>query len=55
MNLKQYNPFGSFRKHQEDVVKEILEMDPELESEAHSALKRKMQQFIDEQMKNMTL
>lgn len=26
MNLKQYNPFGSFRKHQEEVIQEILEI-----------------------------
>ena len=38
-----------------ESVKEILEMDAELVLEEHAALKRKMQQFINEQMKNMTL
>ena len=36
-------------------VKEILEMDPELKKTEHGALKREMQRFVDEQMKNMTL
>lgn len=27
MNVKQYNPFGQFRKHQEDVIKEIIEIE----------------------------
>ena len=38
-----------------ESVKEILETDPELEKQENAALKRKMQQFINEQMKNMTL
>ena len=38
-----------------ESVKEILETDPELEMSEHSALKRKMQYFINEQMKKMTL
>ena len=38
-----------------ESVKEILEMDAELVLEEHAELKRKMQQFINEQMKNMTL
>lgn len=27
MNVKQYNPFGTFREHQEDVIKEIIEIE----------------------------
>ena len=27
MNVKQYNPFGDFREHQEDVIKEIIEIE----------------------------
>lgn len=27
MNVQKYNPFGSFRKHQEDVIKEIIEVE----------------------------
>lgn len=38
-----------------ESVREILDMDPKLEKEEHSALKREMQRFVDEQMKNMTL
>lgn len=38
-----------------ESVKEILEMDPELEKEAHAILKRELQRFVDEQIKNMTL
>jgi len=38
-----------------ESVKEILEVDPELEKAEHAALKREMQRFVDEQMKNMTL
>ena len=38
-----------------ESVKEILETDPELEAEKHSALKREMQKFLDEQMRNMSL
>ena len=38
-----------------ESVKEILEIDPELEAEEHVALKREMQRFVDEQMRNMTL
>ncbi|MBP3678599.1 MAG: DNA helicase RecG, partial [Agathobacter sp.] len=38
-----------------ESVKEILETDPELEAEEHAALKREMQRFVDEQMRNMTL
>ena len=36
-------------------VKEILETDPELEKEEHLILKRELQRFVDEQIKNMTL
>ena len=38
-----------------ESVKAILEMDPELEKEEHGALKRELQRFVDEQIKNMTL
>ncbi len=38
-----------------ESVKEILETDPELEIEGHAALKREMQRFVEEQMRNMTL
>jgi ATP-dependent DNA helicase RecG len=38
-----------------ESVKEILEMDPELGKEEHGALKRELQRFVDEQIKNMTL
>ena len=38
-----------------ESVKAILEMDPELEREEHGALKRELQRFMDEQIKNMTL
>ena len=38
-----------------ESVKEILETDPELEQEEHGALKRELQRFVDEQIKNMTL
>ena len=38
-----------------ESVKEILEIDPELEMPEHGALKREMQRFVDEQMRNMTL
>ena len=38
-----------------ESVKEILEADPELILPEHAALKREMQRFVDEQMKNMTL
>ena len=27
MNVKQYNPFSDFREHQEDVIKEIIEIE----------------------------
>ena len=27
MNVKQYNPFDDFREHQEDVIKEIIEIE----------------------------
>ena len=27
MNLKKYNPFGDFRKHQERVIQEIIEIE----------------------------
>ena len=27
VNVKQYNPFGDFREHQEDVIKEIIEIE----------------------------
>jgi ATP-dependent DNA helicase RecG len=38
-----------------ESVREILDSDSELEKEEHLTLKRKMQQFIDEQMRNITL
>ena len=38
-----------------ESVKEILDVDPELEEEAHGALKRELQRFVDEQVRNMTL
>jgi len=38
-----------------ESVKAILEADPELEKEEHGALRREMQRFVDEQMRNMTL
>ena len=38
-----------------ESVKEILETDSELEREEHGALKRELQRFVDEQIKNMTL
>ncbi len=38
-----------------ESVKEILETDPELEQEEHGVLKRELQRFVDEQIKNMTL
>ena len=38
-----------------ESVKAILEIDPELEREEHGALKRELQRFVDEQIKNMTL
>lgn len=38
-----------------ESVKEILETDPELEKEEHGALKRELQRFVEEQIKNMTL
>lgn len=38
-----------------ESVKDILEADPELEKEEHVALKRELQRFVDEQIKNMTL
>ncbi len=38
-----------------ESVKDILDADPELEQEAHGALKRELQRFVDEQIKNMTL
>lgn len=38
-----------------ESVKEILEKDPELELEEHAVLRRKLQYFINDQMKNMTL
>ena len=38
-----------------ESVKEILEIDPELQFEEHGALRRKLECFINDQMKNMTL
>ncbi len=38
-----------------ESVNEILDNDPELEKEEHGALKREMQRFMDEQVKNITL
>ena len=38
-----------------ESVKEILEKDSELEMDEHSALKRQMQRFMDDKMKNMIL
>ena len=38
-----------------ESVSEILENDPELEEEAHAFLKRELQRFMDEQIKNITL
>jgi len=38
-----------------ESVKELLEIDPELEKEEHSALKREMYKFVNEQMKKMKL
>lgn len=38
-----------------ESVSEILDDDPDLEAEEHGALKREMQRFIDEQIKNITL
>ena len=38
-----------------DFIKDILETDPELELEQHAVLKRDLQRFVDEQIKNMTL
>lgn len=38
-----------------ESVKAILEIDSELEREEHGALKRELQRFVDEQIKNMTL
>ena len=38
-----------------ECVKMILETDPELEQEEYAVLKRKLQRFMDEQIKSMTL
>jgi len=38
-----------------ESVSEILDDDPDLEAEEHGALKREMQRFMDEQIKNITL
>lgn len=38
-----------------ESVKAILEIDSELEREEHGVLKRELQRFVDEQIKNMTL
>ena len=38
-----------------ESVSEILDNDPDLEAEEHGALKREMQRFMDEQIKNITL
>ena len=38
-----------------ESVKDILETDPELEQEEHMALKGKLQRFVEEQIKYMTL
>ncbi|MBQ8518572.1 MAG: ATP-dependent DNA helicase RecG [Agathobacter sp.] len=38
-----------------ESVKEILETDPELIKEQHATLRRQLQRFVDEQIRNMTL
>ena len=38
-----------------EAVKEILDVDPELEEEKHATLKRQMKRFVEEQIKKMTL
>lgn len=38
-----------------ECVSEILENDPDLEKEEHGALRREIQRFMDEQIKNITL
>jgi ATP-dependent DNA helicase RecG len=42
-------------KQAAESVKELLEIDPQLEAEEHMALKVEMQRFLDEQIRNMTL
>jgi ATP-dependent DNA helicase RecG len=38
-----------------DAVKQVLDEDPDLESEDHEGLRREMRRFMDEQIKKMNL